>query len=75
MFFYTKAQINNLLHDHYSTIVDRNLVLNSYSTTNQISEAYYNKADTDIILANKTSKSGSSSIPGDLSTWVLRCMD
>lgn len=73
--FYTKIQINDLLYGNYSTIVDRNLVLFLYSTINRISEAYYNKADTAIIVASNIYKSESSIISGDLSTWALRCSD
>ena len=64
---YTKTAINSILNSNYSTIEDRDQLFLAYSPTNQINEAYYDKAETDYLLANKVSTTGGVSIGGNVS--------
>ena len=63
---YTKTEVNSILNSNRSTIEDRGQLFLAYSSTNQINEAYYDKAETDYLLANKVSTTGDASISGNL---------
>ena len=63
---YTKTEINSISNSNYSAIEDRGQLFLAYSSTNKINEAYYDKAETDYLLANKVSTTGDVSISGNL---------
>ena len=63
---YTKTEINSMLNNNYSSIEDRDQLFLAYSSTNQINGAYYDKAETDYLLANKISNTGDISMNGNL---------
>ena len=68
---YTKTEINSILNSNYSTIEDRDQLFLAYPSTNQINEAYYDKAETDYLLANKVSTTGDVSMSGTLNAQRL----
>ena len=65
---YTKTEINSILISNYSSVDGRGQLFLAYSSTNQITEAYYDKAETDYLLANKVSTTGTgdATISGNL---------
>ena len=62
----TKTEINPILNSNYSTTDGRDQLFLAYSSTNQIHEAYYDKAETNNLLSNKISNTGDVSISGNL---------
>ena len=69
---YTKTEINSILNNNYSSIEDRDQLFLAYSSTNQINEAYYDKTETNNLLANKVSTTGTGdvAISGNLDVGV-----
>ena len=63
---YTKTEINSILNSNYSTIDDRDQQFLAYSSTDQVNEAYCDKAETNNLSANKISNTGDVSISGNL---------